>query len=531
MDGLTAVVTTGIYCRSGCGARPKLENVRRFDLAAAAEASGYRACLRCRPYRSSPTLEWTTGPELVCRAVHMIIDGALDGHGEDHLAAALGVSARHLRRLFTSHAGATPDQLARSRRAHFARRLLDDTDLSVTDIAFASGFGSVRQLNRGCREVFRAPPRELRARRRRGDRLVADGGLVLRLAFTGPLDWETMLAYFRARAIPGVEHVSNTAYRRTIVVDGNPGVLELTRAAADKLLLRAHLPHWEGLIHIVQRARRIFSLDAPVVEAATHLSHDPLIGPLITARPGLRVPGTWDPFETGVRAIVGQQVSVAGATTIIGRLVRRLGQPVPGLGALGLSHTFPPADELATAEIGGLGLPRARARAIQQFARAVKRGGVPLDRSVPLERLVDAITAAPGLGPWTAHYIALRLGERDAFPADDLGLRRALKRLKPQDTPSLVQLASHWSPWRATAATQLWHAQGAPLPTAGWSSERRGLTAAGDLLLYGRPRRQHAGRPARLDGTRERRDHCRHLPDHRRQADRRGNRRPDRMKP
>ena len=466
MHGLSAVATTGIYCRPGCSARPKPENVRRFDLPAAAEACGYRACLRCRPYRSSPTLDWTTGPELVCRAVHMIIDGALDEQGEEHLAATLGVSARHLRRLFGSHVGATPDQLARSCRAHFARRLLDDTDLSVTEIAFASGFGSVRQLNRACKEIFQAPPRELRARRRRGDRLVADGGLLLRLAFTGPLDWDTMLAYFRARAIPGVEHATDTSYRRTMVVDGDPGVLELTRGDADELLLRAHLPHWEGLIHIVQRARRIFSLDAPVDEASNHLSHDPLIGPLIAARPGLRVPGAWDPLETGVHAIVGQQVSVAGATTIMGRLVQRLGQPVPGVHALGLSHTFPPADALAKADLGRLGLPSARATAIQQFAQAVERGDVPLDRSAPLEQLVDAITETRGVGPWTAHYIALRLGERNAFPADDLGLRRALKNLEPHGTPSLEELASHWSPWRATAATHLWHAQGAPLPAA-----------------------------------------------------------------
>jgi AraC family transcriptional regulator of adaptative response / DNA-3-methyladenine glycosylase II len=462
MDGLSAVVTTGIYCRPGCGARPKLENVRRFDLAAAAEASGYRACLRCRPYRSSPTLEWTTGPELVCRAIHMIIDGALDENSEEHLAAALGVSARHLRRLFAAHVGATPDQLARSCRAHFARRLLDDTDLSVIEIALASGFGSVRQLNRACREIFQAAPRELRTRRRRGDRLVADGGLVLRLAFTGPLAWEAMLAYFRARAIPGVEYVTDTTYRRTVVVDCDPGVLELSRAGTDQLLLRAHLPHWEGLIHIVQRARRIFSLDAPVPEASNHLAGDPIIAPLIAACPGLRVPGTWDPFETAVRAIIGQQISVAGATTIIGRLVQRHGEPVAGLDALGLTHTFPPADVLATADLRSLGLPDARAAAIGEFAQAVERGDVPLDRSAPLDQLVDAITAIRGLGSWTAHYIALRLGERDAFPADDLGLRRALKHLRPQGTRSLDELAHHWSPWRATAASQLWHAQATP---------------------------------------------------------------------
>jgi AraC family transcriptional regulator of adaptative response / DNA-3-methyladenine glycosylase II len=461
MPEISAVVTTGIYCRPGCAAQPKPENVRGFVFAAAAEASGYRACLRCRPYRSAPALAWTTGPELVCRAVQMIIDGALDQCSERELASALGVSARHLRRLFVSNVGTTPDQLARSCRAHFARRLLDDTELSVTEIAFASGFGSVRQLNRTCRELFQGTPRELRARRRRRDRLVADGGLLLRLAFAVPLDWDAMLAYFRARAIPGVERVTDEVYRRTVVIEGDPGVLELARGSGDELTLQAHLPHWEGLIHVVQRARRIFSLDAPVEQAVDHLLEDPVIAPLIGRQPGLRVPGTWDPYETGVRAIVGQQISVSGANTIIRRLVERFGTPVPGLESLGLTHTFPPPRVLAGADLAHLGVPGARAEAIRAFARSVDCGEVPLDRSATLDELVAAVCEIRGLGPWTAQYIALRLGERDAFPADDLGLRRALQRLGPSDTRSLAELVAGWSPWRATAAIHLWHAQAA----------------------------------------------------------------------
>lgn len=459
MERVSAVVTTGIYCRPGCVARPNVENVRRFDLAAAAEASGYRACLRCRPYRSVPTLQWTTGPELVCRAAHLIIGGALDDGTEGDLASALGVSARHLRRLFSAHVGVTPDQLARSCRAHFARRLLDDTDLTVTEIAFAAGFGSVRQLNRACLDIFRAQPRELRARRRRSDRLVADGGLLLRLAFAGPLEWEAMLAYLAARAIPGVEHVSDNVYRRSVVIDGDPGVLELSRGGADHLLLRAHLPRWEGLIHVVQRARRIFSLDAPVDDAVEHLVGDPVIGKLMATRPGLRAPGTWDSFEIAVRAIIGQQISVAGANTIIGRLVQQLGEPVPGLHQIGLSHTFPSAHALAHNDLSRLGLTHARAAAVRAFADAVERGSVRLDRSVPLGQLVDSLTAIRGLGPWTAHYIALRLGERDAFPAGDLGLRRSLAAISPASSAPLEQLAERWSPWRATAAIQLWLAE------------------------------------------------------------------------
>jgi AraC family transcriptional regulator of adaptative response / DNA-3-methyladenine glycosylase II len=390
----------------------------------------------------------------------MIIDGALDEQSETEFARSLGVSARHLRRLFAIHVGATPDQIARSSRAHFARRLLDDTDLSVSEVAFASGFGSVRQLNRACRSIFMASPRALRARRRRTDRLVADGGLPLRLAFDGPLEWNAMLEYFAGRAIPGVEHVASGCYRRTVVIAEHPGVLELTRGGAGHLLLRAHLPNWQGLIHIVQRARRIFSLDAPVEQANAYLERDPAVGGLVRARPGLRVPGTWDPYETAIRAIVGQQITVAGATTIMGRIVARLGRRVPGLDDLGVTHMFPSAEVLASADLSGLGLTQARAAAIRAFATAVAGGEVALDSSQPVDDLVETLVALPGIGPWTAHYIALRLGERDAFPANDAGLRRGLRVIDPGGTETLGRLAERWSPWRATAAVQLWFADG-----------------------------------------------------------------------
>lgn len=457
----SAVVTTGIYCRPGCSARPHPTNVVGYELAAAAEAAGFRACLRCRPYRSSdPVL--VSGPELVCRAVQLVVDGALDRRIEADLAARLGVSGRHLRRLFQQHLGTTPDQLARSRRAHFARRLLDDSDLTVTEVAFAAGFGSVRQLNRACRALFRASPSELRARRRSDDRLAADGGLVLRLPFRPPLAWEDLLAYFALRAIPGVESVADGTYRRTVMVDGAPGVIEVGRRGDDHLLLRAHLPHWDGLIHVAQRVRRIFGLDTDTAAARRRLGGDGLVGPLVAARPGVRVPGTWDAYETGVRAIIGQQVTVAGAGTIAGRLVRRHGTPVPGIGQLGLSHAFPAPEVLATADLDGLGLPGARVEAVRGFARAVAHDLVRLDRSTGLDALVASVTALPGLGPWTAHYIALRLGEPDAFPASDLGLRRAVLAGDgghPDALPSPTALAARaerWRPWRALAAVHLW---------------------------------------------------------------------------
>jgi len=454
VDTFSGVATTGIYCRPGCGGRPHARNVTAYPLAASAEAAGFRACFQCRPYRWPQSVTWT-GPELVCRAVRLILGGALDGATEDELGSRLGVSTRHLRRLFTAHLGVTPDRLARSARAHFARRLLDDTDLSVLEISHAAGFGSVRQLNRACLEIFRGSPRALRAKRRKSDRLIADGGLAVRLAFRGPLDWTATASYFAARAIPGVEHVSGGVYRRTIVVDGDPGALELHPGADDHLVLVLHLPHWDELIHLVARARRIAGLDLGLDEPAGHLSHDPTIGPLLEARPGLRTPGTWDPFETGVRAIIGQQVTIAAANTITGRIVRRHGTSVPGLSAFGLTHAFPSAATMAEADLDGLGLPRARQDAIRSFARAVAEDEIRLDGSIGLERLVASITAIDGLGAWTAHYVALRIGEPDAFPATDLGLRRAVGHSEVEE------LAERWRPWRALAATHLWTQDGA----------------------------------------------------------------------
>jgi len=460
VDSFGAVRTTGIYCRPGCGARPNESNTMRFPLAAAAEAAGYRACFQCRPYRWPQSVSWT-GPELVCRAVRLILAGALDDSNEDELGKRLGISARHLRRLFTSNLGVTPDGLARSARAHFARRLLDDTDLSILEIALSTGFGSLRQFNRACQEIFRASPTELRAKRRKADRLVADGGLPLRLSFRGALDWDATLSYFAARAIPGVEYVACDTYRRTIVVDGDPGVLELFPGGDDHLVLVAHLPHWEELVHVVDGARRIPNLDFDLDEPACDLADDPTMSSLLQARPGLRTPGTWDPFETGVRAIVGQQVTIAGANSISGRLVELLGTPVPGLQEFGLTHTFPSANALADADLTSIGLTRARQKAIRSFARAVAEDEIPLDGSVGLDKLVESLTSIEGLGAWTAHYVALRIGEPDAFPISDVGLQRALARIAKASYMSPAELPEGWRPWRALAATHLWMTEAA----------------------------------------------------------------------
>jgi AraC family transcriptional regulator, regulatory protein of adaptative response / DNA-3-methyladenine glycosylase II len=464
MTPLSAVVTTGIYCRPDCSARPNASNVRPFATAAAAEAAGFRACLRCRPYRTAPVPTWV-GPELICRAVQLVLDGVLDDGTEEALGRRVGVSARHLRRLFLDHLGVTPDQLARSRRAHFARRLLDDSDLSVAEVAFAAGFGSVRQFNRAMLDTFRAAPVDLRAKRRQADRLVADGGLAIRLPFTAPYDWNGVRAYLSGRAIAGVERVDGEVYRRTIEVNGDPGVLEVRPGGPDHLVLTAHLPHWEGLIHIVQRVRRILGLDVDPAEVASALGNDSILGARITSQPGLRMPGTWDPFEIGVRAIIGQQVSVAGANTITGRLVARFGRPVAGLGEMGLSSLFPTADRLAAndADFTGLGLTTARITAITSFAQAVVNDDIRFDRSVALADFVDSVVAVRGLGPWTAHYLALRLGEPDAFPSTDLGLKRGAERLLGTSVsyPELGRLSEQWRPLRSMAALHLWLADSA----------------------------------------------------------------------
>ena len=432
----SAVATTGIYCRPGCGARPLAENVRTFELAAAAEAAGYRACLRCRPYRVAEPASWD-GPEFVCRAVQLVIGGALDDSTEAELGRRLGMSARHLRRLFNEHLGVTPDQLARSRRVHFARRLLDDSELPIIEVAYASGFGSLRQFNRAMREIFRSSPRELRARRRRADRLAADGGLTLRLPLQPPFAWEATIAFLAARAIPGVESVGPDGYRRTIVLDGDPGMLELLPGGADHLLLRAHLPHWEGLIHVVEQAGRMAGLDTDMAEAERRLGLDPLLGPRIRARPGLRVPGAWSPFEVGVHAIVAQELELEATGTCLGELVQVYGLAVPGLGH-GLTHAFPSAAAVAEADLEALGVSAATAAAVRAFARAVDAGELALDRSVTLDQLVGSLTALPGVGTRAAHQLAARIGERDALPAD----------VAPE-------IAEAWRPWRALAALHL----------------------------------------------------------------------------
>jgi AraC family transcriptional regulator of adaptative response / DNA-3-methyladenine glycosylase II len=440
------VRTTGIYCRPGCPARmPRRENVRFYPCTAAAQAAGLRPCLRCRPDAAPGTPAALGTPATVTRALRLIAQGALDEAGVDPLAERLGVTARHLRRLFDRHLGASPLEVAHTQRIHFARKLLEETTLPMTEVAHAAGFASVRRFNEAMRDALDATPTELRTRGRtkaapKCSREVGDA-IVLRLPYREPLAFEELLAFLRARAIPGVERVDDATYVRVVssgVAEEGPGTIAVRRAPAGAYLL-ATIRGVGGadLFALVARVRALFDLDADPARIDAHLAGDPVIGAAVRARPGLRVPGAWDPFEIAVRAILGQQVSVRAASTLAGHLVARFGPAVAG-GTEGLTHLFPEPAALVDADVASIGMPRARAKAVRGLARAVAEGeGVIEDP--------DRFASLPGVGAWTAGYVAMRaLRDPDAFPRGDVVLRRFERASDP------------WRPWRAYAAMHLW---------------------------------------------------------------------------
>jgi AraC family transcriptional regulator of adaptative response / DNA-3-methyladenine glycosylase II len=457
------VRTTGIYCRPVCPAPPpKKGNVEFFVHAAAAEEAGFRPCWRCRPETAPGTPAWIGTSATVTRALRLISDGALDRGSVEDLAARVGVGGRHLRRLFERHLGASPIAIAQARRVHFARNLLDETDLSMHQVACAAGFANVRRFNAVLRATFDKTPSELRRTASREPETLGDGAIRLRLRYRAPYDWEGLFAYLEQRAIPGVEWVGDGMYRRSVVLDGQPAVVEV-RPEPEQQSVAVRLPSFvrRDLMEVVERVRRVFDLSADPMQIASRLGKDPFLSRAVAARPGVRVPAAWDPFELAVRAILGQQVSVKGATTLAGRLVEAFGVRIDGTAPEGPSHLFPTPAALAEAEIGKIGMPRSRGRAINELARRVRDDELPLSwGECPIEthkRLVQI----PGIGEWTAQYIAMRgLGQPDTFMAGDLGVRRALADASGNlPTPQqAAALAEAWRPWRAYAVFYLWTA-------------------------------------------------------------------------
>jgi AraC family transcriptional regulator, regulatory protein of adaptative response / DNA-3-methyladenine glycosylase II len=455
-DGLffTAVQSTGIYCRPVCPApAPKPQHVVYYANAAAAEAAGFRPCLRCRP-ELAPGTGWRRGDALLSRALCLIEQGLLAEQPLAVLAARVGIGERQLRRLFVERLGAPPIGVHGTRRLLFAKQLLTETALPITEIALAAGFGSLRRFNDAFRRAYRLAPRELRRRPRTSDA----NGLVLRLGYRPPYDFDALLDFLRNRALPGIETVGDGEYRRLLGPADAPGWLRLTALPGEHALrLELHGVPAAALLDVVGRVRRMFDLDADPQAIAAAFDADPQLASLVAARPGLRLPGAWDGFEAAVRAVLGQQVSVAAARTLASRLVDRHGDPVDGIGADGLHRLFPAPQALLAAELEALGLTRARAATIRAIAAALVAQQVDFAIDTPLDAFVARWTALPGIGPWTAHYIALRaLSHPDAFPAEDLVLRRVAGDGAPLSARALLARAEGWRPWRGYAVMHLW---------------------------------------------------------------------------
>lgn len=462
----TAVVSTGIYCRPVCPATiPRRRNVRFYACAAAAEEAGFRPCRRCRPETAPGTPAWQGTSATVSRALRLIHEGGLDGNDIERLAARLGVGGRHLRRLFAEHLGATPVAVAQTHRAHFARKLIDETDLPFGRIALSAGFGSVRRFNHVIQRTYGRPPRELRRASSRNVPASAGELLTLRLPYRPPLAWGELLGFLGQRAIPGVESVDGSAYRRTVTVGGQAGIVTVRPGEPGKtgsernahLLLEVPAAFSADLAGIVQRARDLFDLLADPLEIGRCLSRDRQLRKLVRKRPGLRVPGAWSRLELAVRAILGQQISVRAATTLAGRVAHACGRPLTD-GSHGLDRLFPSPAALAGARLTRLGITSARAETIRRLARAVQDGTLRLDAAAEPEEIVAGLVQLPGIGEWTAQYIAMRaLREPDAFPASDLGLCRALATgERPATVRAVTARAESWRPWRAYGVMHLW---------------------------------------------------------------------------
>jgi AraC family transcriptional regulator of adaptative response / DNA-3-methyladenine glycosylase II len=451
------VKTTGIYCRPSCPARtPKRENVDFHPTAAAAQAAGFRACKRCRPDATPGSPEWDSRADLVGRAMRLIADGVVDREGVGGLARRLGYAERHIHRQLVAVAGAGPLALARSQRAQTARVLLETADVPIVDVAFASGFQSVRQFNATIREVFASTPTQLRAKARAQGRAQDSGTVTLRLPYRAPLDAEGLLAFLGMRAVPGVEELHDGSYIRSLRLPAGTGTVEL-RPADGHVLARYRLQNLRDLGAAMQRSRTLLDLDSDPQAVCDALGGDSILGALVRSSPGRRVPGNVDAHELAIRAVLGQQVSVAGARTLAGRLVGEFGEPLERP-LRGVTHLFPQAAALMQAPAEKLAMPRARASALTGLCRALAEGGLVLDAGADRLKARAQLLALPGIGPWTASYVAMRaLRDPDAFMASDLGVRHALERLGEDGSPAGAErLAERWRPYRSYAVQHLW---------------------------------------------------------------------------
>ena len=492
-----AVTSTGIYCRPSCPARTaKRQNVRFYATAAAAQQAGFRACLRCRPDATPGSPEWNGRADVVARAMRLIDDGVVDREGVGGLAGRLGYSTRQLNRLVTAEVGTGPLAVARARRCQTARILLETTNLPVAHIAFAAGFASVRQCNDTIRQVFADTPRGLRARAARAvgpgaspwrggvparaTGTMAVPSISLRLPCRRPFDPASVLEFLAARALPGVESDGSGCYRRSLHLPHGPGTVALRAPGGDDrrpsgdddrrpsggddgpayVECDLALSDLRDLSTAVSRCRHLLDLDADPVAVVEALSADPLLAPVVARHPGRRVAGTVDGFELAVRAVIGQQVSVAGARTVAGRLVSAAGRPLPAPGG-GVTRLFPTPEalaDLARRDPGAFAMPAGRRRALAALAEAVAGGDLVLDPGADPAETRRALVALPGIGSWTAGYVAMRaLRDPDAFLPTDLGVRRAAVVLGlPDDLPGLAERSERWRPWRSYAMAHLW---------------------------------------------------------------------------
>lgn len=455
----TAVKTTGIYCRPICPARtPKSQNVSFYPTAAAAQEAGFRPCLRCRPETAPDLGAWRGTSNTVSRGLALIELGALDQGSVDALAERLGVGERQMRRLFRQHLGASPIAVAQTRRILLAKQLIHETHLPMTEIALASGFGSIRRFNETFRALFGRPPGELR---RLGGSAIAAGDageIKLLLRYQPPYDWDSMLAFLQRRVIPGIERIADGVYSRTFCIDGVQGIVSVRSPQGNALRATIRVSKLSILPAVIARLRRVFDLAADPLAISAHLAVDPVLAPLVAKRPGLRVPGAWDGFELAIRAVLGQQITVRAAVALAGRLVAAYGDAMKQPNGE-LSRVFPRARTLSGAKLASLGIPKSRADALSAVAAAVVADPDLFASGADLEDAVQRLRAIRGVGEWTAQYIALRqMREPDAFPAADVGLMRALT-IGHSSRPSaeaLLARAERWRPWRAYAAQHLW---------------------------------------------------------------------------